>query len=166
MIKDKCRKTITDFSKKILKLIKNKDERYINILSIDTINIMEKISKDYKLVDGNVYLDIFYDGKKLVGGVYGLVRGNTISDLHSIIFEESSIVAKKDLLKSYLNIMKKYEILTFNVVKGSSNEKFHDDLLRRYATRCIYQYKQDNGTYMNVLGEKAKLLKYKVKLIK
>lgn len=166
MIKDKSKKTVTAFAKKILKLVKDKDERYTNILSIDTANAMEKISKDHTLVGRDVYLKTFYDGNKIVGGLYGVMRGTEIFDLHSIIFDDNSFVAKVDLSRAYKEISELFEIISFSVVKDSPNEKFHDALFRRYGKRCIYQYKRDGGNYMNVKGEKTKLVNYKAKLIR
>lgn len=166
MIKSKSKKTILDFAKRVLKLIKDKDERYINLLSIETTNVMSKIAKDPSLASDSIYLDVFYDGKRIVGGVYGVIRGREISDLHSVVFDKDSYVAKADLSESYNKIANTFEVITFCVVKGSCNEKFHDALFKRYAKRCVYQYKVDNGSYMNIVGVKSKLLKYKIKLIK
>lgn len=165
MIKDKSEKTILEFSKKILELIKEKNKRYINIMSLETVNIMKKISKDYTLINDKVYLKTFYDGKKIVGGIYGIIYKDKIFDIHSIIFSKDSFIAKRDLLKSYKEIMNNFKTVEFNVVSGSDNEKFHDSLFMKYAKICSYQYKTDGGTYVNIFGKRNKLTKYKAKFL-
>ena len=166
LIKEKSKETIIEFSNKIMELISNKDKRYTNIFSIETASAMSKISNDYKLVGKKVHLRTFYDGDEIVGGLYGMINGHEIYDLHSILFKADSIVAKRDLARAYKDISKKFTIISFNVVKGSQNEIFHDALLKRYAKKSVYQYKVDKGSYTNVLGEKSKLVYYKIKLIK